>query len=364
MRRTTGCSTPLEVRTYVVDLDNVDTSTGSQLHLGLNSASDVEYDPVSDTVFVVNNTSLTSGDAIYAVPADGSLANGGGVLPKVVEGISDIGGVAVDSVNRKLYFTNGSWNTVYISNLDGTDRRVIVDRGRFFGDGQDIEVAPELNLIVWRDANFLYRAKLDGSDVQTIPITGPLPTTLELPVPFYEVTVGAGATVANQNFGNQELLYDFGDAPDKTQTGFLGRLSRTVMQNGARHLALGPTLGSNRDVEATASIRLARTADDTTGTPDDEDGIVFTNTTLLLASTSAALTYSVDVTLQNADPVSNRLDAWIDFDRNGTWLDTGEQIFDNFDLGTTNGTQTLTFTVPQDAGDNVELGETFATIPA
>ena len=273
--------------------------------------------------------------------------------------MSDIGGVAVDSVNRKLYFTNGSWNTVYISNLDGTDSRVIVDRGRFFGDGQDIEVAPELNLIVWRDANFVYRAKLDGSDVQTIPITGPLPNTLELQVPFYEVTVGAGATVSNQNFGNQELLYDFGDAPDKTQTGFLVDYPTTVLQNGARHLALGPTLGSNRDVEADGVHSIDADSDDTTGSPDDEDGIVFSNTTLL-ASTSAALTYTVDVTLQNADPVSNRLDAWIDFDRDGTWLDTGEQIFDNFDLGTTNGTQTLTFTVPQDTGDNVELGETFA----
>lgn len=335
------------------------TLTTTQLHLGLNTASDIEYDPVSDTLFVVNNTALTSGDGIYAVPADGSAGPGGSSSITKIISLSDIGGVAVDSLNRKLYYTNASWNTVYIANLDGTDSRVIVDRGRFFGDGEDIEVIPELNLIVWRDAGSVYRAKLDGSDVQTIPIGGPLPNTLELQVPFYEVTVAEGATVSNQNFGNQQLLYDFGDAPSKAQTGFLVDYPVTVAQNGAQHFATGPTLGSNRDIDTDGVHSIAADADDTTGSPNDEDGIVFSNTTLL-ASTSTDTTYSVDVTLQNADPVSNRLDAWIDFDRNGIWLDTGEQIFDNFDLGTTNGTQTLTFTVPQDTGDNVELGETYA----
>ena len=69
---------------------------------------------------------------------------------------------------------------------------------------------------------------------------------------------------------------------------------------------------------------------------------------------------SVDVDLQNADATSNRLDAWIDFNRDGDWTDPGEQIFTNFDLGTANGTQTLNFTIPQIVGANVLNGPSFA----
>ena len=57
---------------------------------------------------------------------------------------------------------------------------------------------------------------------------------------------------------------------------------------------------------------------------------------------------------------SNRLDAWIDFNQDGDWDDAGEQIFTNYNLGTSNGTQTLSFTVPQDTGGNIVYGTTYA----
>lgn len=153
---------------------------------------------------------------------------------------------------------------------------------------------------------------------------------------------------------------DAGDAPSAAQSGFAQSYPVTDAEDGARHLATvpGPTLGSNVDTEVEGVHSADADADDTTGGVDDEDGVVFAGA--IIASAVSAGTGSVDVELQNADPTSNRLDAWIDFNRDGDWDDAGEQIFSSFDLGTTNGVQTLTFSIPQDTGANVENGFSYA----
>ncbi len=156
----------------------------------------------------------------------------------------------------------------------------------------------------------------------------------------------------------QALQHDFGDAPDSNQSGFAGSYPVTLAENGARHATGGPTLGAQRDSEGDGVHSPAADADDTTGSPDDEDGIAFAAT--ILASSSSAGTGSVDVNLQNADGTSNRLDAWIDFNRDGDWSDAGEQIFSSFDLGTANGIQSLSYSIPQDTGGNVIVGDTYA----
>ncbi|WP_186775925.1 glycosyl hydrolase, partial [Rubripirellula tenax] len=142
---------------------------------------------------------------------------------------------------------------------------------------------------------------------------------------------------------------DFGDAPDGYPV--------TLAEDGARHTSGGPQLGPLADSEADGTHSADSSFDDTNDS-DDEDGVVLPNA--IYVSSSTAATASVDVELANADPTSNRLDAWIDFNRDGDWLDAGEQIFTNFNLGTTDGIQTLSFTVPQDTGTNVELGDTYA----
>ena len=160
--------------------------------------------------------------------------------------------------------------------------------------------------------------------------------------------------------GGGEPDVDFGDAPDATGSGFTHSYPVTTVANGARHTATGPTLGPNRDTESDGTHSSNATADDDAGTPDDEDGVVL-NAATLIVSTGGTTTGQVDVDLQNADAVSNLLDAWLDFNRDGEWdAAAGEQIFTNYNLGTTSGTQTLEFTIPQDTGDNVDLGKTYA----
>ena len=109
--------------------------------------------------------------------------------------------------------------------------------------------------------------------------------------------------------------------------------------------------------EADGQPATAADSDDTTGTPDDEDGVTLS---ALTASTVNTTTASVTVDLHHAGPSSNRLDAWIDFNQDGDWDDVGEQIFTSYDLGTTNGAQSLTFTVPQDTGGSIVYGTTYA----
>jgi hypothetical protein len=149
--------------------------------------------------------------------------------------------------------------------------------------------------------------------------------------------------------------FDFGDAPAPYPT--------VLADNGAHHVATGPTLGAARDTESDGQPssdagQAGSDGDDGTGS-DDEDGIVFTTGSLQMSTTSAT-TGQVQVNLQNADGTSNLLNGWIDFNQDGDWNDLGEQIFTDFNLGTSNGIQVLNFSIPQDVGANVVLGDTFA----
>ncbi|MEZ6124279.1 MAG: FG-GAP-like repeat-containing protein [Planctomycetaceae bacterium] len=137
----------------------------------------------------------------------------------------------------------------------------------------------------------------------------------------------------------ENLGLDFGNASPFGQT--------LMANNGARHTATGPVLGATRDSEVDA-LELA---------PVDNDGITFL--TPLTVSTLNATTAQVDVGLTNPDPTANRLDAWIDLNGDGDFSDSGEQVLASFNLGTVAGNQTVTFSIPQDTGTNIETGSTW-----
>ena len=161
---------------------------------------------------------------------------------------------------------------------------------------------------------------------------------------------GDGDSIAAADIGAYEVALDYGDADILYPT--------LAVQDGAVHNAVGPTLGPNRDAEFDGAPSPHADGDDTLGV-DDEDGVTFTSS-VLVASSVAAVTVSVQVDLQNADPSANYLNAWIDFNRDGDWGDPGEQIFDTYFLGVTNGVQTLNFSLPVISGGNVVGGDTYA----
>lgn len=142
---------------------------------------------------------------------------------------------------------------------------------------------------------------------------------------------------------------DFGDAPTAAQSGFAANYPTTLADDGARHTPLaGFSLGVEIDTESDGQPSVTANLDDTSGSADDEDGVTFGGT---LATGTAG---SVDVFVTNTAGVSNPyLDAWIDFNRDGDWTDSGELIFSG---AATAGTNTLNFSVPVGASS----GQTFA----
>ncbi len=135
---------------------------------------------------------------------------------------------------------------------------------------------------------------------------------------------------------------DFSDAPKTYPT--------LLANTGARHFVWpGFCLGANLDAEPDGQPTGDATGDDFNPPflPDDEDGVAFISR--LIAGTQAW----VNVWLTSPGSGNGQLDAWVDFNRNGSW-EPGEKIFNNFTL--LSGNNTLSFPVPT----NAVLGPTFA----
>lgn len=125
---------------------------------------------------------------------------------------------------------------------------------------------------------------------------------------------------------------DLGDAPDSYQT--------SVDNNGARHDLSNSTLflgGVAPDSES-----IPGSSDDATGV-DDEDGVILTT----LQGGESAL---ASITASGA----GFLNAWIDWNKDGDFADSNEQIFSGQVLSA--GTNTLVINVP----GSVTAGETWA----
>jgi len=114
--------------------------------------------------------------------------------------------------------------------------------------------------------------------------------------------------------------FDFGDAPDSYGT--------TLASNGARHPVAGAQplfLGQCVDTETDAQVPLDASGDDSmAGTPtgscangDDEDGVSFG-----LGGFIACGFTVVTLTTSGA----GRLDAWVDWNRDGDFTDAGERF--------------------------------------
>ena len=144
--------------------------------------------------------------------------------------------------------------------------------------------------------------------------------------------------------------------------------------NGARHaISLQVRLGARVDHDGTGPEPSILASGDDKAFDDDEDGIDFTwgffERTIELDATVPgpaagqpfpfhALARGTTVELVPAPSVNGRLDAWVDFNRDGDWDDEGEQVFANEAIQPISGapTDTLRFDVPAEA----DLGYTYA----
>ena len=109
-------------------------------------------------------------------------------------------------------------------------------------------------------------------------------------------------------------------------------------------------LGALVDTEYAPTVNASATGDDVTGV-DDEDGVT-------LPSMTAGAPATIAVVATNNTGAGAYLNAWIDFNNNGVFTDSGEQIATNTSVttGTTNSTYNLSFTVPPNAVTGTNLG--------
>jgi hypothetical protein len=149
------------------------------------------------------------------------------------------------------------------------------------------------------------------------------PTTTGVDSFSYTVSDGRGGTSTATVQVTVLPPFDYGDAADTYGT--------TLFSNGARHFAVGPQLGLLRDEEGNATSAIAATGDDLTES-DDEDGV---SASLLLRGKASSLTISASA--------AALLDAWIDYNLNGTF-DAAEQIATSTALAA--GANVINFTVP------------------
>lgn len=130
---------------------------------------------------------------------------------------------------------------------------------------------------------------------------------------------------------------DFGDAPTAAQSGFATSYPTLLANNGARHQIGGPSLGGvpDHETDGQPSAQVDASGDNAQNF-FDEDGVRVQS---LLQAGEAGF---VSVNLQNA--ATAKLDAWIDWNHDGDWNDTGEQIFASRTISA--GDNSLTFAVP------------------
>ena len=169
------------------------------------------------------------------------------------------------------------------------------------------------------------------------PIPNQTNSTLSF-VPVLPANAGSYDVVSSNNSGSvtsqvatlSVVSFDYGDAPD---AGY----HTLRANNGARHrLVAGVHLGTTVDVDLDGQSSGLADGDDSTST-DDEDGVLYQSPWVVGQFSS----------IQVVASTNGFLNAWVDWNHDGTWNTAGDQIFTNFVMVA--GTNTLSLLIPEAA---------------
>jgi hypothetical protein len=168
----------------------------------------------------------------------------------------------------------------------------------------------------------------------------------------YTFIARPGESFPGRNFGNSSSL-DYGDAPTALQSGFAKSYPTTIADNGAVHKILpGFFIGSGVDGDPDGVPSIGADGDDFNTTINDEDGVTFDAPTIFPGSAAGKVT----VTVATGGNSPGRINAWVDFNRDGDWDDAGEHIVVDKRAG--DGSHDFTFQVPA----NAKSGPTYARV--
>ncbi len=153
-----------------------------------------------------------------------------------------------------------------------------------------------------------------------------------------EATSPTGIAVSGEveDYVQPGINYDYGDLPDDEEGGIYPTL---LSNNGARHqIVPGVYLGALVDAEGDGQPSTGADGDDVTPpTADDEDGVVVSDYLVPGYTTDIVVTASTN----------GFLNAWFDFNDNGSLADPGEHVFQ--DVVLVPGGNTLPVAVPPGA---------------
>ena len=141
---------------------------------------------------------------------------------------------------------------------------------------------------------------------------------------------------------NQPPRVDWGDAPGNSM--IPNTYPTLAADNGARHIIVNNILhlGLLIDSEPDGQPDVNATGDDLNNLLD-EDGVTFTS----------PIRHGLMATIDVVSSAVGKLDVWIDFNRDGSWVTAGDHIFVSYPLVA--GTNQLTFPVPASAS----VGKTY-----
>ena len=309
------------------------TDAGTQLvrdiRTGSSDSNPTDLTNIGGTLYFEANDG-TSGSALWK--SDGSFAGTTKVKDVRVSNITEVG--------NKIYFSgsdgiSGSelWTT------DGTTagttlvQDIVPGPSSSFPSGLSnlngelyFTARDGIDFHLWKSDSLGTRAVLDSNGKRS-PI-------VEFSAPYLSPVGAQLFFIAKTNLYANALFVmretDLGDAPFLT----------TVADNGAKHVAYGPILGSLRDSQEPDGIPSVLTnGDDLNGT-DDEDGLV--SWTELLPGNAATLKVNASNT-----SAQTKLNIWFDWNHDSDWNDAGENVAASMTV--TNGENTINFTVPASA---------------
>ena len=154
---------------------------------------------------------------------------------------------------------------------------------------------------------------------------------------YVDCDEGENIVIIFKNEKTGEVEYDYGDAPDPTYPTLL-------VNNGARHVVDEDLfLGYTIDPEANGQPTPNADGDDNTGN-NDEDGV--TMSPLIAPGQAVPITVVAST--------GGVLNAWLDFNIDGSWTDAGEHIIAAQPVSS--GANSFTINVPA----NARLGQTYA----
>ncbi len=289
----------------------------------------------------------------YALGSLGNLVwfdDGNATSGTLNNGIYDAGEVVVPNVTLEL--RDGSGNPV----LDGVGNPIATEtdiNGNYlftglsegdytvyipadeFGLGGDLEDRYSSSGNGTPDDDFDHDVDENGLDNDFPYLNGIASGVMNLSLgaePSTEIDDATGDANSNLTLDFGFIRVDFGDLPSQYPT--------EMVNNAARHIIDNVTfLGALVDAESDGAPTTSALGDDTIDAIDDEDGVLFLTPIMPGESYTIAVLSSVNDTYLNA---------WIDFNNDGDFDDTGEQITSDEPLNA--GLNTLNLTAPASTG--------------